>query len=166
MDIAKLSKTYAVRRLEREDAEIVLSVYSGNDVFYQCHPPLPTIDSIIEDMDALPPGKEYSDKYFIGFFRDGQLVAVMDLILDYPVEKTGFIGLFIMHTAFQGLGIGTQIITEALSVLKNLGYEKIQLGIDKGNPQSEAFWTKNEFQKTGKEYCDDTVSYVYMEKVL
>lgn len=165
MDIAKLSHTYSVRRLEHKDARIVLNVYSGNDIFYQFHP-LPTLESILEDMDALPPGKEYSDKYFLGFFNGSQLAAVMDLILDYPKQKTGFIGLFIMHTAFQGTGKGTQIVTETLSCLKDLGYEKVQLGIDKGNPQSEAFWTKNGFQKTGRVYSDDTVSDVYMEKML
>ena len=30
--------------------------------------------------------------------------------------------------------------------LKAVGYREIQLGVDKGNPQSLAFWTKNGFE--------------------
>lgn len=30
--------------------------------------------------------------------------------------------------------------------LKAVGYREMQLGVDKGNPQSFAFWTKNGFE--------------------
>ena len=29
--------------------------------------------------------------------------------------------------------------------LKSSGYKEIRLGVDKGNPQSYSFWTKNKF---------------------
>ena len=44
--------------------------------------------------------------------------------------------------------------------LKQLGYQKIRLGVDKGNPQSFAFWSKNGFQVTGE------TEYIHMERVL
>lgn len=37
----------------------------------------------------------------MGFFDNEILVAVMDLILSYPVEDTAFIGLFIMNVEYQ-----------------------------------------------------------------
>ena len=36
--------------------------------------------------------------------------------------------------------------------------EKIRLGVDKGNPQSHAFWTKNRFQTIGE------ARYIVMER--
>ena len=37
-------------------------------------------------------------------------------------------------------------IRDMAASLKAVGYREIQLGVDKGNPQSLAFWTKNGFE--------------------
>ena len=96
-------------------------------------------------MNALPPGKTFSDKYYIGFFDDETLVAVMDLIAHYPSEETAFIGFFMMNKDYQNRGIGSHIISEISVHLKEINYKKIRLGVDKENPQSNAFWQKNKF---------------------
>ncbi len=46
----------------------------------------------------------------------------------------------------QGTGEGTKIISRLCAELRNLGFDRIRLGIDKGNPQSTHFWKKNGFQ--------------------
>jgi len=71
-----------------------------------------------------------------------------------------------MNILYQGKAIGTGIIQDCAAKLAGLGYDAIQLGIDKGNPQSEAFWTKCGFQKTGREVPNELSSYVYMERFL
>lgn len=166
MELQKLSQQYTVRKLVREDLDILFDLYRGNEIFYRYHPPFVTRDSILEDMEALPPGKESQDKFYIGFFAGTELAAVMDLILDYPQEKTGFIGFFMMHTAFQGRSAGSGIIRDCAARLACLGYQKLRLAIDKGNPQSEAFWTKNGFVKTGEEFPNGISAYLPMERML
>lgn len=166
MEISKLSAKYSVRKLEKDDVDIIYNLSRENLIFYQYHPPFVTKESILEDIEALPPGKTYDDKFYIGFFDADALVAVMDLILDYPQKKIAFIGLFMMNMDFQGRGVGTGIIQECAAYLAVLGYEKLQLGIDKGNPQSEAFWTKNGFRLTGREIPNDFSAYLYMERAL
>lgn len=69
----------------------------------------------------------------------------MDLILNYPVKNTAYIGLFMMHLDYQNKGLGSKIISECAKYLKTLGFHKIRLGVDKENPQSNAFWKKNGF---------------------
>ncbi|MEY8516649.1 GNAT family protein [Lachnospiraceae bacterium 29-84] len=166
MDVTKLSDHYSVRKLSPADAGDIYRLCSKNKIFYQFHPPFATKESILEDMEALPPHKDYKDKYYVGFFKGHSLLAVLDLILDYPKEKTAYIGFFMMEAAFQGTGIGSGIIHECASYLQELGYQDIRLAIDKGNPQSEAFWTKNGFHKTGEEFPNETSSYLPMEKAL
>ena len=166
MKISSLSKEFRVCQLSPNNAETVLDLCMGNPIFYSFHPPLPTMESILEDMQALPPGKTYADKFYIGFWKDSTLVAVMDLILDYPRESIAFIGFFMMNLRFQGTGIGSSIIQDCLVYLSSIGFTSIQLGIDKGNPQSEHFWAKNGFKATGREFSDVSVSYVYMERSL
>lgn len=145
MDINLLSKSYIVRRLGRSDIDRIYNLSCKNEIFYQYHPPFVTKKSILEDMEALPPKKSLEDKYYIGFFQNDFLVAIMDLILDYPTKEIAYIGLFMMHTKYQGKGIGSMIITQTADYLKVLNYKKIRIGVDKGNPQSYAFWIKNKF---------------------
>ena len=145
MKIKDLSKTFYVRKLDKDDIEMIYDLSYKNHIYYQYHPPFVTRESILDDMKALPPGKSYDDKYYIGFFENDSLVAIMDLILDYPTKGIAFIGLFMTNIQYQHKGIGSNIISEITMSLKSLGYRKIRLGVDKGNPQSYSFWYKNNF---------------------
>jgi len=135
-------------------------------LIYHKHPPMVTVESILEDMEALPPNKRYEDKHYIGFFNNDILVAVMDLIEHYPEHGTALLGFFAMNSNLQGQGIGTVIISESVAYLAQLGFEKIRLGIDKGNPQSTAFWLKNSFTFTREEYESDGSVILVMERSL
>ena len=105
LDLNKLFSQYSVRVLEKQDIDMTYELCSKNELFYQYHPPFVTKESILEDMQALPPGKTEKDKYYIGYFDDNTLVAVLDLILGYPNEKTAYIGFFMMNTVYQRKGI-------------------------------------------------------------
>ena len=80
MQPQQLSQRYTVRRLTPADAEAVLALAAQNEIFYRYHPPLPTVQSITEDMTALPRGTTMQDKYFVGFFAGDCLVAVRRLL--------------------------------------------------------------------------------------
>ena len=43
-------------------------------------------------------------------------------------------------------------------------YQYIRLGFAKGNPQSEAFWIKNGFERTGVEDVQERYTVVVMER--
>ena len=157
MKIKDLSKTFYVRKLDKDDIEMIYDLSYKNHIYYQYHPPFVTRESILDDIKALPPGKSYDDKYYIGFFENDSLVAIMDLILDYPTKGIAFIGLFMTNIQYQHKGIGSNIISEITMSLKSLGYRKIRLGVDKGNPQSYSFWSKNNFNVVSED------KYILME---
>lgn len=160
MKIEFLSSVFTVRKLNAEDVGLIYDLCCKNEIFYQYHPPFVTKESIIEDMRALPPDKEYKDKYYIGFFENETLVAIMDLILGYPAENIAFVGLFMMNLKYQHKGVGSKIISECAKYLRTLGFRKIRLGVDKGNPQSNSFWKKNGFITVGES------EYILMELTL
>lgn len=145
MDISLLSKKLKVRKLDLNDVAIVYDMSCENEIFYKYHPLFVTKESIREDMKALPPNKSYEDKYYIGFFENDSLVAIMDLILGYPTEETAFIGLFMTNVQYQKKGVGSNIVADVCDYLKQLSYKKVRIGVDKENPQSNAFWLKNGF---------------------
>ena len=140
------SQKYAVRPLTAGDVDKILALCAENEQFYRYHPPMATRESILADMTALPPGKGMEDKAYVGFFEGKKLVAVLDWISGYPAKETAWIGLFMVSAEKQGKGIGSGIIRDMAASLKAVGYREIQLGVDKGNPQSLAFWTKNGFE--------------------
>ena len=145
LDISKLSRTYEVRRLNDAHVEEIFALCKGNTQYYRYCEAQPTREQVLNDLHITPPGIDLSAKYYIGFYQDHELIAVMDLIDGYPDPDICFIGFFMMNKAYQGRQIGSGIIREASEYLRSLGYQAIRLAIDKGNPQSSHFWKKNGF---------------------
>ena len=153
--INKLSKNYIVKLLYNKDVAAVYSLCSKNTLYYDFCPPFVTPESIKADMTALPPGKRREDKFYLGYYDNDYLIAVMDLILGYPDEETAYVGFFMTDVSVQGKGVGSAIISEMSQFICSQGYSDIQLGWVKDNPQAEHFWHKNGFKETGKMYDMD-----------
>ena len=152
-NIVLASNKYCIKPIGEEEILQVYSLCKENSQYYRYFPPFVTIDSIKQDLRALPKGKCFDDKYYIGFYQNEKLVAVMDFITEYPNKETVYIGFFMMNKKMQGKGIGTDIITEVCSCLKE-------------NFQSERFWLKNHFEKTGVETKIDDCIIVGMKRYL
>lgn len=166
VDIAGLSRTYAVRPLTENDVDAVFALCSGNPQFYQYCPPFVTPESVREDMRALPPGKEPRDKHFLGFFDGETLIAVLDLINGYPNPPSAFLGFFMVAAPCQKQGIGSLIVSELCDGLKDQGFEEVRLCRVEGNPQPEAFWRKNGFTETGVPQAREDYSVIVMKREL
>lgn len=157
MDISLLSDHYLVRRMQADDIAKIYALCKENCLYYHYCPPYVSIDSIARDLKALPPHKDYDDKYYLGYYDEEKLIAVIDLILAYPDKDTAFIGFFMVDRSQQNAGIGSMIIDELCACLKDIGFSGIRLGWVNGNPQAEHFWHKNSFVETGISY--DTADY-------
>ncbi|HFI0143081.1 TPA: GNAT family N-acetyltransferase [Streptococcus suis] len=158
MKISPFSNHYQVRKLTDADLEQVLALYQTNPLYFEHFPPLPSLESLANDLVDCPPGKELSDKYFLGFWDKERLVAILDLIDGYPTEDTCYIGLFMVDAHFSGQGLGTSIIAELLPQLA-ICFKKVRLGYVESNPQSSHFWSKVGFCPTGevKELAGKTI---------
>ena len=80
IDIQKLTESYETRILKEEDIDDILRILRGNPLFYEYTTARAEREAVREDMQALPPGRTMADKYYFGFFENGRLIAVMDLI--------------------------------------------------------------------------------------
>ena len=145
IDISKLSNKYTVRRMSDPDAEDILEFCKENTQYYEYCQAEPALEQVMSDLHLAPPGIGPKDKYYVGFYQDDDLVAVMDLVDGFPEDGIVFIGFFMMSKRLQGQEIGSSIIREVSEYLKSKGITSIRLAIDKGNPQSTHFWKKNGF---------------------
>lgn len=166
IDIQRFSDRYLVRRVEKNDLSNVYALCSKNSLYYQYCSPTVTEQSIIDDMNALPPNKSLNDKYYLGYFDSDKLIAVMDFIMAYPDEKTAFIGFFMTDISVQNCGIGTRIIDDLCVYLKTLALSEVRLGWVKGNPQAEHFWHKNQFKETGISCDMENYTVIVAHRVL
>lgn len=166
IEVSQLSEQFDVNGLQKSDADKVYQLELTNPQYFVHCPPVPSISSVIDDMHALPPGKTASDKYYVGFYAEDSLVAILDLILHYPDEQTAYIGLFMVDKAYQGRGVGSLIIDGCLACLKETGFTRARLGYMKGNEQSRNFWLKNLFVETGEEKINDRGVVIMMERKL
>ena len=160
------SQKYAVRPLTAEDAEEILALCAENGQFYRYHPPMATRESILADMTALPPGTGAENKHYLGFFDGDALIAVLDLIEHYPQQNTAYIGFFMTKKERQGCGLGTSLIGKLFDELRKEKFCRVRLAIDRGHPQSKAFWEMNGFALTGEEFPRDDSAYLPMEREL
>ena len=146
LDINKLSSKYNIRKLNSGDIEMIYNFCKENKQYYKyCEKEL-SIDLIKQDLTIVPLNFDKERKFYLGFFDNNKLVAVLDFLNGYPNENYVFIGFFMLKNSLQGQGLGSEIIQETLSYLKQIGFEKCKLGIDKSNPQSNYFWKKNGFE--------------------
>lgn len=166
MDIQKLSKKYVVKRLENSDIQDIFRLCCENKLYYEYCPPMVTAESIRKDMLALPPGVKNDDKFYIGYYADETLIAVMDLLCGYPTPSIAYIGFFMVNAAMQKRGIGSEIISQLCDYLKTEGFASIRLAWVKGNPQAEHFWLKNQFVVLKETTSDAADSVILAEKGL
>lgn len=149
MKISQCSNHYQVRELVDADLKQVFAFYQTNPLYFEHFPPLPSLESLANDLVECPPGKELSDKYFLGFWDKERLVAILDLIDGYPTAEIANIGLFMVDSRLAGQGLGSKIIAELLSQLAT-HFKKMRLGYVENNPQSSHFWSKVGFCPTGE----------------
>ncbi|AGU72613.1 acetyltransferase [Streptococcus constellatus subsp. pharyngis C1050] len=116
-------------------------------------------------MARLPEGKAKVDKFYVGFWDSSNLVAVMDFVYAYPDEETVFIGLFMVDRIYQGKGIGSQIVTEALAYFAK-NFRKARLAYVRGKPQSQYFWEKQGFKPIGSEVKQELYTVAIVEQSL
>lgn len=145
MDELLFSKKYNVRKLQKNDIDQIYDLCSKNHLYYQYCPPYVTRKSIELDMSALPDNVDFKDKYYVGYFKNGKLIAILDLIDGYPKKDIVFIGFFMVDSTIQKSGIGSAIVNELIDYLTTLEYKEVRLGWINGNPQAEHFWIKNGF---------------------
>ncbi|MGL4624421.1 MAG: GNAT family N-acetyltransferase [Culicoidibacterales bacterium] len=152
IDYTQISTQYQVKRLLRADSEAVYELCATNPQYYHylCEPL--TYEGVIAGIESFPPGKEVSDKYFLGFYTQaGQLVAILDLIWQYPNQQTAYIGLLMTDKNYQNQQVSSQIIQELSVYLRQKEISRIRLGCIEANQQAKCFWQKNHFNDTGEQ---------------
>lgn len=147
--LRKALPEYNIIKIQEQQYNDVYHLQKENIIYFQYTNEYPIqYKDIISEITELPPNTSIDQKYYIGFYLDDTLVAIMDYIDGYPNDKTYWIGLFILDINYQGLGIGTKIMNTFLK----LSNKTIQLGCLSNNQEGLAFWNKFGFKQIRRAY--------------
>lgn len=69
-----------------------------------------TIEECLQDISALPPNTNMSQKFYYGIYKNRNLIAIIDYIEKYPKEDTVYLGLFMLNQQYHGKGIAKHMI--------------------------------------------------------
>lgn len=151
LDIQALATGHNVRRITEADISDVYRLCRTNKRYYRYLGRIPTKESLTEVICQIPGSAGTEDKFFVGFYDDERLIAVLDLITGYPQRDDAFIGWFMVDGEMQGQGIGSQIIADVRAAMKAQGYDYLSLGCVRENAEAIAFWEAQGFTPTGEE---------------
>ncbi len=151
IDVQALGTKYDVRRITESEISDVYRLFRTNKRFYRYMQAVPTRESLTEVISNIPGGSEESDKFFVGFYDDDKLIAVLDMITGQPNKDGAFIGWLMVDGEKQRLGIGSEIMADVRAAVKGWGYSSISLGCVKENEEAVKFWKSIGFVPTGVE---------------
>jgi len=138
---------YALRKIARPDFRQVFEVYDANQDFFILTDGKPTtMETSINDTEAVPPGCDISQKIYLGIWMDNKPIAVLDMITGYPTPSHIYIGLLLVHSDFHGKRIGSEILDAILRASKVADYEAVQLGVIDSNTKGIKFWHSHGFE--------------------
>ncbi len=122
-----------------------------------------------EDMYALPPDTDMSQKFYIALYKENECVALIDYIEGYPDPNVVYLGLFMLNPKFQGVRVGSYIIGKFIECVGNNAFTEIKLGCYEANEIGYAFWNRMGFIKEKcsiRENDGKAYNLIHMQRVL
>lgn len=104
------------------------------------------IEECLQDITAIPPNTNISQKFYYGIYKKYELIVIIDYIEKYPNEDTVFLGLFMLNPNYHRKGIAKHIIDCFKEVVKENHFKYIELGCYEVNEVGYRFWNKMGFK--------------------
>lgn len=116
-------------------------------------------------LQACPPSKDRNlDKFVLGFYERGNMIALIDLIQNYPQDNIWTIGYFLVHPTRQAMGNGASFLQKLLPFIQEFQGQKLRCAVQEQNPRALHFWQKVGFAITDKieEKLGQSVNQTYI----
>ncbi|WMJ81629.1 GNAT family N-acetyltransferase [Clostridium sp. MB40-C1] len=166
MQNINLINGYKIKHLSRENNNIVEKLCEKCSDYYILHDGiLPSKEEIEEIFIALPPNKNYEDKFVLGIYKFDDLIGIVDVIKDFPTVGEWMLGLMLIEPEARGNGLG-KIVHQALIMwAKDLGAKSFRIGVIEDNYKGINFWSALGYTKI-KETNMDFVAKTHTVNVM
>lgn len=138
---------FTLETITEEVFDRVLKIYDTNKEYFMVSMNAkPSMESVIEDMNAIPPKSSFEKKNYCLIKLNGIDIGVIDYLINYPDEDAIYIGLFMIDGRFHRKGCGREFLKEFIPIIKSQGYKRIRLGVLDRNINALKFWTNFGFK--------------------
>jgi GNAT superfamily N-acetyltransferase len=105
----------------------------------------PAADAAHEELNGKPPADwSWTRQCQLGFVDgDGELLAMVDLVVDLLAPGVWHLGLFFVATALHGGGTARALHAALEDWVRTQGAQWLRLGVVLGNQRAERFWERN-----------------------
>ena len=102
---------YQVRRLTEEDGDEIFALQRRHPEYHALflNHKVKKAD-VLSDLTSIPEGVLPENKFYLGIYDVDNLVAIADVVLNFPTSKTAWLGLIMVDYDVVGQGIGGKII--------------------------------------------------------
>lgn len=153
-----LKNDYKIESLTSDLLKIVEVLNEKCSDYYILHEGvLPSKKEALEIFGALPPGKNYQDKFVLGIFNDrDELKGIIDIVKNFPVNGEWMLGLLLIEPEERGNGLG-KLVHEALVQWGiTLGAKSFQIVVIEDNYNGRKFWSDLGYIKIKEATVDRT----------
>ena len=143
-----------LRALTGQPAEMAAlqRVLEGSAAYFQCVIGGPPGGAEAQStFSALPPGKDYGDKFVWGLYSGAAMIGCADVIRGYPVRESAIIGLLLLAQDRQRRGLGrafAALVERKIASWPEI--ERLRIGVVASNAGALAFWRKLGYRETGE----------------
>ncbi|MDR7870115.1 MAG: GNAT family N-acetyltransferase [Tissierellaceae bacterium] len=142
----EIKNEFTLETITKDILDRVLEIYDTNQEYFMLSMnEKPSMESVIEDMNSIPPESGFEKKNYSLIKLNGKDIGVIDYIVDYPDEDAIYIGLFMIDGRFHRNGWGKEFLKEFIPIIKSQGYKRIRLGVLDRNKIALEFWTNRGF---------------------
>lgn len=134
---------YAIVLLAQADDESRLQNFLERcSDYYVLHEGRPTPkDAARHELSAVPDGRSAADVRVIGLTAaGGDLVAIAQLLRDYPAKDDWWIGMLLVAPSERCRGVGTLLFEHVMRIVRAEGARSVQLVVSSRNPRAKKFW--------------------------
>lgn len=128
---------------------------------------LPSPSAAQEMFEALPPGRNFDDKFVFEIRSQAGVVGCVDVIRGYPESHVAFIGLILLIESAQGQSYGPAALRLLESIATDWKCTAMRIAVIDTNKRALAFWRREGFvELQRKESVGFTGMAIIMERAL
>lgn len=143
-----LTKEYKIKCLIRENSNIVETLCKEClDYYILTGGTVPSKEEVKEIFIALPPNKNYEDKFVLGIYKLNELIGLVDIIKDFITTKEWTIGLMLIKPQERSNGLGKVVHKALVEWAKDLGAKSFRIGVIEDNYKGINFWSSLGYKK-------------------
>lgn len=117
---------YQVRRLTEEDGDEIFALQRRHPEYHALflnHKAKKA--DVLSDLTSIPEGVLPENKFYLGMYDADKLVAIADVVLNFPTSKTAWLGLIMVDYDVVVQGIGGKIIEMLKRALMREQFEQL-----------------------------------------